>query len=158
MSAIAVSPVVRPPLWRRLIGFNLLTAIIGAAIGYVIGHLIGGTIHAHSIDYFSTQAGPERHRRSSSGYLFGTIGFMIGMGFLNYPIRRMLGHPPTLAEHEDVGEGVFRYFTLCTDHKVVGMQYLVGIGFFFLIGGLNAMLIRTELLSPNHHVFGANRT
>ena len=33
------------------------------------------------------------------------------------------------------------------------MQYLVGIGFFFAVGGLNAMLIRTELLSPNHHVF-----
>ena len=37
------------------------------------------------------------------------------------------------------------------------MQYLVGVGVFFFIGGLNAMLIRTELLQPNTHVFGANQ-
>ena len=37
------------------------------------------------------------------------------------------------------------------------MQYLVGIGVFFFVGGLNAMLIRTELLQPNTHVFGANQ-
>ena len=60
----------------------------------------------------------------------------------------MLGHPPTLAEHESEGEGIGRYFRLCTDHKVVAMQYMVGIGVFFFVGGLNAMLIRTELLSP----------
>ena len=46
-----------------------------------------------------------------------------------------------------------RYFGLCTDHKVIGMQYLVGIGVFFFIGGLNAMLIRTELLRPSPNVF-----
>ena len=28
---------------------------------------------------------------------------------------------------------------------------------FFFIGGINAMLIRTELLQPNVHVFGANQ-
>src|ERR1039457_7456345 len=37
------------------------------------------------------------------------------------------------------------------------MQYRVGIGVFFFVGGLNAMLIRTELLQPNVHVFGANQ-
>jgi cytochrome c oxidase subunit 1 len=155
MTSIAVAPAVRPPLWRRLIGFNLLTAIIGAAIGYVIGRLIGGAIHAPSLDAFDDTG--QNDIQVLLGYLFGTIGFMVGMGFFNYPVRRMLGHPPTLAEHEDVEEGAFRYFTLCTDHKVVGIQYLVGIGFFFLIGGLNAMLIRTELLSPTNHVFGANQ-
>ena len=34
---------------------------------------------------------------------------------------------------------------------------MVGIGVFFFVGGLNAMLIRTELLQPNVHVFGANQ-
>ena len=115
MSSIALSPAVSPPLWRRLISFNLLTAIIGAVIGYLIGRLIGGLIHAHSITYFSTESG-QNDIQVLFGYLFATIGFMAGMGFFNYPIRRMLGHPPTLAEHEDVEEGVFRYFTLCTDH------------------------------------------
>jgi cytochrome c oxidase subunit 1 len=156
MSTLAVTTA-STPLWRRLIGFNLLTAIIGAAIGYVIGHnVIGPAIHAPSVEYFGEEAG-QNDIAVLLGYLFATIGFLIGMGFANYPIRRLMGHPPSLAEHEAVEEGAFRYFTLSTDHKVVGLQYLVGIGFFFLVGGLNAMLIRTELLQPNVHVFGANQ-
>src|SRR2546421_2571656 len=69
----------------------------------------------------------------------------------------MLGYPPSLAEKESEAEGWMRYLSLCTDHKVVGIQYIVGIGVFFLVGGINAMLIRTELLQPNVHVFGANQ-
>ena len=39
----------------------------------------------------------------------------------------------------------------------MAIQYLVGIGVFFFVGGLNAMFIRSELLQPNTHVFGANQ-
>jgi cytochrome c oxidase subunit 1 len=158
MSAVAATMEVRhPPLWRRLVGFNLLTGIVGAIIGWVIGFdVVGPSIHAHSLAYYSTEAG-ENDIGVLLGYLFGVLGFLIGLGFANYPIRRMLGHPPTLAEHESEAEGIWRYFTLCTDHKVVGIQYLVGVGVFFFVGGLNAMFIRTELLQPNVHVFGANQ-
>ncbi|MFP3853925.1 MAG: cytochrome c oxidase subunit I [Anaerolineales bacterium] len=41
-----------------------------------------------------------------------------------------------------------RYFTWNTDHKVIGIQYFVTTFFFFLVGGLMAMLIRAELLQP----------
>ena len=82
------------------------------------------------------------------------IGFLVGLGFLNYPVQRMLGHPPSLREKEAAGAS--RYFTLCTDHKVVGIQYLIGIGVFIFIGGLNAMLIRFELLRPTHLVWNGN--
>ena len=154
MSAVAL-PVQQPPLWRRLIGFNLLTGIVLSVVGWFVGHLIGSAIHAPSLDFFDDTG--QNDISILLGYLFGVIGFLIGLGFANYPIRRMLGHPPTLAEHEDEGIGVARYFRLCTDHKVVGIQYLIGIGVFFFVGGLNAMLIRTELLQPNTHVFGANQ-
>jgi cytochrome c oxidase subunit 1 len=40
------------------------------------------------------------------------------------------------------------------DHKVVGLQYIVGVLLFLFTGGLLAMAIRTELLSPTTHVFG----
>src|SRR2546427_7169366 len=82
----------------------------------------------------------------SMGSLFGVIGWLVGLGFANYPIGRLLGRPPTLQQHE-TGSWT-RYFRLCTDHKVVGIQYLFGVGIFFFIGGLNAMLMRTELLRP----------
>ncbi len=38
---------------------------------------------------------------------------------------------------------------------MIGLQYLVGIGIFFFIGGVNAMLIRAELLRPSPQLFGA---
>ena len=38
---------------------------------------------------------------------------------------------------------------------MIGLQYLVGIGLFFFIGGVNAMLIRAELLRPCPQLFGA---
>lgn len=41
-----------------------------------------------------------------------------------------------------------RYFSFSTDHKVIGIQYLVTSFLFFLIGGLFAMIVRAELLTP----------
>jgi len=155
MTAIAISAEQRPA-WRGLIGFNLLTGIVLAIVGWLIGNVIGNSIHAQSLNYYAKNVG-QNDVAVLLGYLFGVIGFLVGLGFANYPIRRMLGHPPTLAEHESEGEGVGRYFRLCTDHKVVAIQYVVGIGVFFLVGGINAMLIRIELLQPNVHVFGPNQ-
>ena len=45
------------------------------------------------------------------------------------------------------------YFTFNTDHKVIGVQYLVTSFCFLLIGGLLAMLIRAELLTPQLNLF-----
>ena len=44
--------------------------------------------------------------------------------------------------------GWSRYFGLSTDAKVIGIQYIVTAFFFFLIGGLLAMVIRGELITP----------
>lgn len=41
-----------------------------------------------------------------------------------------------------------RYFTWNTDHKVIGVQYLVTTFLFFLIGGALAMVIRSQLAQP----------
>jgi cytochrome c oxidase subunit 1 len=41
-----------------------------------------------------------------------------------------------------------RYLTWNTDHKVIGVQYLVTTFLFFLVGGALAMLVRTELVQP----------
>jgi cytochrome c oxidase subunit 1 len=157
MSAIAVSPPAPRTGWRQFVGFNMLTGIVLGIAGWFIGYYaIGIHIHGAGIVYYSTEAG-QNDIAIMLGYFLGVVGFLIGLGFGNYPFRRMLGHPPSLAEHESEEEGLFRYFTLSTDHKVVAKQYMIGIGLFFFVGGLNAMLIRTELLQPNVHVFGANQ-
>ena len=91
--------------------------------------------------------------RSSWASSFAVLGWLAGLGFLNYPLSRMMGRPPALREQEEEGPG--RYFRLCTDHKVVGIQYFVTVLFFFLIAGLNAMFIRAELITPNESLWNA---
>ncbi|BFM41075.1 cbb3-type cytochrome c oxidase subunit I [Synechocystis sp. LKSZ1] len=41
-----------------------------------------------------------------------------------------------------------QYFSFSTDHKVIGIQYLLMAFCFFLVGGLLAMIVRAELLTP----------
>jgi cytochrome c oxidase subunit 1 len=41
-----------------------------------------------------------------------------------------------------------RYLTWNTDHKVIGVQYIVTTFLFFLLGGVLAMMVRAELLRP----------
>jgi cytochrome c oxidase subunit 1 len=137
-------PVHSRPLWRRLIGFNLLTAVLLGIGGWYLGWWLAHQITAPSLDYFGDT--DQNDIAVFMGYFFGVVGFLIGLGFLQYPLARLRGYPPSLREKET--EGIGRYFGLCTDHKVVGLQYLFGIGLFFFIAGLNAMLIRFELLRP----------
>jgi len=41
-----------------------------------------------------------------------------------------------------------QYFSFSTDHKVIGIQYLVTSFIFFLVGGIFAMILRGELITP----------
>ena len=137
---------------RRLIGFNLLTGVVLGVVGFYVGWWLGHQFKAPSLDYFSDTG--QNDIALFLAYLTCILGVLVGLGFANYPLQRLLGKPPSLREKETAGSG--RYFGLCTDHKVVGIQYLIGIGVFIFIGGLNAMLIRFELLSPTHQAWNAN--
>ncbi|MGH2636904.1 MAG: cytochrome c oxidase subunit I [Acidimicrobiia bacterium] len=50
--------------------------------------------------------------------------------------------------------GLLRWLT-STDHKVIGLSYIVTSLAFFSIGGILALLIRTELATPEQDVFSA---
>ncbi|MEH2151168.1 cytochrome c oxidase subunit I [Nostoc sp.] len=41
-----------------------------------------------------------------------------------------------------------QYFSFSTDHKVIGIQYIVTAFILFLVGGIFAMIIRGELITP----------
>ena len=76
------------------------------------------------------------------------IGFMAGMGAFVGPIRWLLGRDITHADAEYMAgkdQGKARYWKFTTDHKVVGVQYLIMTMIVLGFGGLLAMLIRTEL-------------
>ncbi|HEY9618134.1 MAG TPA: cytochrome c oxidase subunit I [Microcoleaceae cyanobacterium] len=54
-----------------------------------------------------------------------------------------------VAHHaEPEGNNWRKYFTFNTDHKVIGIQYLVTTFLFYLIGGALATAVRTELATP----------
>jgi cytochrome c oxidase subunit 1 len=139
------------PQWRGLIGFNLLTGILLGIVGFYFGWWLGHQIHFTAYAFVADTG--QNDIALLLGYLFFVIGFVAGLGFLNYPLARMLGRQPSY--HENEAGGIGRYFKVCTDHKAIGMQYLIGIGVFFFIGGVNAMLIRAELLRPSPQLFGA---
>jgi hypothetical protein len=96
------------------------------------------------------QRAERRRRRPRPGSRRRSVGWL-GIGALNYPLAKLVGREPL---PEVPQQGWTRYFRFTTDHKVVGMQYVIGVITFLFTGGLLAMAIRTELLSPTNHFFG----
>jgi cytochrome c oxidase subunit 1 len=82
------------------------------------------------------------------------LGFLIGIGVFDYWAYYFSGRPTRPEDHSGHGARGWRdYFRPNTDHKVIGMQYLVATGIFFLIGGLLALLARAELARPGDQYF-----
>lgn len=85
-----------------------------------------------------------------AGYPLGLIGWLLGVGMWDYWVREWFGLP----RREEPADGPGRFFRFCTDHKVIGVQYLVTFTAVMLAGGLLAMLMRLELMSPGVGVLG----
>jgi len=128
------------------------TALLGAVIGYLLGHWVGNIL---SYTYPNLPLSDTNDTPLVLGYLFGTVGWLAGLGVFNDLGRLMVGKPLPDIEHAPEG-GLAKYFRYTLDHKVVGIQYLFGMITYFLTGGLFAMAIRTELLSPTYHIMSAS--
>jgi len=77
------------------------------------------------------------------------LGFLGGIGAFDYWLRWASGAPTQPEDHSGHGARSWRdYFRVNTDHKVIGIQYIVTTVFFFLAGGLLAMMFRAELAEP----------
>jgi cytochrome c oxidase subunit 1 len=77
------------------------------------------------------------------------LAFLVGIGGFDYWAYWISGRPTRPEDHS--GHGARRwqdYFRVNTDHKVIGIQYLVTTIFFFIAGGLMAMFMRAELAQP----------
>ncbi|UAL54121.1 MULTISPECIES: cytochrome c oxidase subunit I [Metabacillus] len=60
----------------------------------------------------------------------------------------------TLTQKKGFGAVLWDYLTT-VDHKKIAILYLISGGFFFLVGGLEAMLIRIQLAVPNNDFIAA---
>ena len=84
------------------------------------------------------------------GYVFGLFGWLLGIGVWGSWAKEWLG----LSHDASPGEGWSRYFRFSTDHKVIGIQYLVTMFVLLLLAGLLAVLIRIELMDPQEVFLG----
>src|SRR5438045_5187923 len=85
------------------------------------------------------------------------LAFLVGIGCFDYWFRWASGAPTVPEDHS--GHGARRwqdYFRVNTDHKVIGIQYIVTTFFFFVAGGAMAMLMRAELAAPGRQCADAN--
>src|SRR5699024_7755914 len=53
-----------------------------------------------------------------------------------------------------VGSAIWDYLTT-VDHKKIAHLYLAGGGFFFLLGGIEALIIRIQLITPQNDFVSA---
>jgi cytochrome c oxidase subunit I len=85
------------------------------------------------------------------------LAFLVGIGCFDYWFYWASGAPTRPEDHSGHGATKWQdYFRVNTDHKVIGIQYIVTTFFFFAVGGLMAMLMRAELAQPGSQFVDAN--
>jgi cytochrome c oxidase subunit I len=138
------------PWWMHM---GAHTGVVGGVAGYFLGHWLGNFLAG---GYTRSPLSDANDVAIVLGYSLAVVGWLAGLGVFNDLFGLMLGRPlpeePRFLGKEDPGLG--KYFRYTLDHKVVGIQYLFGMIAYFLTGGLFAMAIRTELLSPSYHIMG----
>ncbi len=87
------------------------------------------------------------------GWVLGVIGWLMGIGMWGLWGREWFGLK-TYARH---APGWQRYFIFNTDHKVIGIQYLVTFIIVFLLAGLLALIMRLELASSGMQFLSHNQ-
>ncbi len=142
----------RNPWWRS---GNIAYGLVGAVIGYSIGHFLGNWIAS---GYQQVQGSGQNDLALVLGYLVATLGWLAGLGALNYPLQKLVGIQVTSEESEDIEHRKLgAYFKYTLDHKVVGVQYLFGMLAYFIMAGLFALVIRSELLSATRHLLAPDK-
>jgi cytochrome c oxidase subunit 1 len=126
---------------------NFVTAMIGG----VVFAWLGWFLAHHFLDSSSRSYSDLVTTSLTIGWIFG---FWLGIGALNGPGRWLIGADHTRADdlyYAGENQGRARYWKYCTDHKVVGVQYIVMTAVLLGAGGILAMAIRTELIVPGNH-------
>jgi cytochrome c oxidase subunit I len=135
----------RAPGWWRALEYTIL----GVAFSYAI------TIGLRALFGYDPLLDGEAVLRVS--LLAVPMFFLVGLGCFDYWFYWASGRPTRPEDHSGHGAYSWRdYFRPNTDHKVIGIQYVVTSFFFLFVGGLLAMLMRAELAAPGRQFVDAN--
>jgi cytochrome c oxidase subunit 1 len=131
--------------WWRALAFTVL----GVAFSYAI------TIGLRALFGYDPLLDGEAVLRV--GLLATPMFFLVGLGCFDYWFYWAAGRPTRPEDHSGHGAYSWKdYFRPNTDHKVIGIQYVVTSFFFLFVGGLLAMLMRAELAAPGRQFVDAN--
>ena len=98
--------------------------------GMIVGIVFAEVMYFWGKSMWDRQEAVMENRILTLSMFAWCIGFLIGIGAFIGPFRWLIGKDLTDEEQlflAGKGQGVSRYFRYCTDHKVVGIQYLVGV-------------------------------
>jgi cytochrome c oxidase subunit 1 len=135
----------RAPGWWRALEFTIL----GVAFCYAI------TIGLRAL--FGYDPLLDGNAVLAIALLVTPLFFLVGLGCFDYWFYWASGRPTRPEDHSGHGAYSWKdYFRPNTDHKVIGIQYVVTSFFFLFVGGLMAMLMRAELAAPGRQFVDAN--
>ena len=131
---------------------NLFPSVVSGIVLGVIGAAVAYLIVAHIVDPVENPDAPI-----VALYTAWTLFFFVGIGAFNGVFKwGFARHDPTVDEDLQMAgkdQGLWRYFRFTTDHKVVGMQYLVTVLITFFLGSMGAFMIRLQQSTPGARYF-----
>jgi cytochrome c oxidase subunit I len=135
----------RAPGWWRALAY----VVLGVAFSY------GLSIGARAVLGYDPLLDGEAVL--TIGLIAVPMFFLVGLGCFDYWFYWAAGRPTRPEDHSGHGAYSWKdYFRPNTDHKVIGIQYVVTSFFFLFVGGLLAMLMRAELAAPGRQFVDAN--
>src|SRR5580704_11701054 len=138
----------RAPGFYRAFLAAVLAVAFATALTWVVRTATG---HATFTHYLSGDA------ILTVSLIAAPIFFLVGLGAFDYWFYWVSGRPTRAESHANHGAYTWKdYFKVNTDHKVIGVQYVVTSFFFLLVGGMIAMLMRIQLAQPGAKFVDAN--
>src|SRR3954471_15042769 len=149
----------RPTRASRLRGPGLIRGFLFLALGVLFA--AGLVILVRELYGFPTFDGGLTTKAQNAilvvALAISPLFFFVGIGAFDYWFYWAAGRPTRPEDHSSHGAYSWRdYFRVNTDHKVIGIQYVVTSFFFMLVGGLLAMVVRAELAAPGQQFVDAN--
>ena len=144
----------RAPGWYRAGAYVLAGVLFAAAIVTVVRLAYGFSNPFDGADGWDAK---WQNAVLIVSLLAAPLFFLVGLGAFDYWFYWAAGRPTRPEDHSGHGATSWRdYFRVNTDHKVIGIQYVVTSFFFMLVGGLLVMLVRAELAAPGSQFVDAN--
>src|SRR5919112_1300813 len=137
----------------KLRGPGMIRAALGTALGVAVSYVIIFIVRS----WYDLDPVIDGFAVLELALFLAPIGFLIGLGAFDYWFYWAAGKKTVPDDHSGHGAYSWRdYFKVNTDHKVIGIQYVVTSFFFLFVGGLFAMLMRAELAQPGRQFVDPN--